>query len=146
VSFPYILLVCLWFNYTKQSQKVKWIYELLHVKQSVKITNCITPEPNHPAFNTYCTAIHKPADHIREENFRLWLKPRTHRVLNFIGTGKSLSTHGFILWFKHVIIRSSSKVRPMGEGGYIPLQLPIFFNNSCRGIRTRVIVEQTNRL
>lgn len=43
------------------------------------------------------------SDSICEESCRIRSKPRVHRTLNFIVTGKSSSSQSFCWWSKHVI-------------------------------------------
>ena len=83
-------------------------------------------------------AVHRHYVCICLERFRLRLKPRMHHFLSFIITGRSSSSHGFLV----IKTRNNQSYGRIIWVGRIELQLPGCWKGSCRGMRTRVIAEQ----
>ena len=129
----------------KQSQKVKWIYSLLHVQQSVTNVKCIISQHNYQFFQCIFVAVHKPCDPIWEESFQPWSKPRTHCSHNFIN-GKSLSMQGFFLVVKTCDNPKQLGPECMGMWEHFKFQLPDCFNSSCCRMQMCTIMEQKTPL
>ena len=68
---------------------------LVSLLQSVTNAKCIICQHNHPFFNAYHVVVHKPSDLLCIESFQLRSKTWLHHILNFIITGKSVSTQGY---------------------------------------------------